>query len=219
MREDATRALALLLLAACSRPDGSAREARPDSAVIAITDTARRSMIMRTGSDTGSEAGTGRRSTLALTSPAFHDGASIPPRFTCDDADHSPPLAWSGAPAPTAAYALIVQDPDAPGGTFVHWVIYDLPAATTSLPEGVPKDASLPQLGGARQGRNDFGGPPGYRGPCPPPGPAHHYHFRLFALDRTLGLAPGATRAEVADAMSGHELARAELVGTYARRK
>src|SRR6266511_2793450 len=107
---------------------------------------------------------------FSLTSTAFTDGAAIPVKHTCDGADVSPPLAWSGAPAGTRAFALIADDPDAPAGTWVHWVLYDLPAAASELPENVAKVETL-DLGGARQGRNDFRRP-GYGGPCPPPGPA-----------------------------------------------
>lgn len=153
---------------------------------------------------------------LALTSSAFKNGHAIPARFTCDGEDISPELSWSGAPQDTESFVLIVEDPDAPGGTFIHWVLYDLPGDTRTLPEGVPKGATLPQLGGARQGHTNFKSL-GYGGPCPPKGPAHHYHFRLFALDAQLGLDAGATRDEVVDAMNAHELGRAELVGTYAR--
>lgn len=155
---------------------------------------------------------------FTLSSPAFQNGDLIPAAYTCDGANRSPPLQWPSAPAHTAAYALIVEDPDAPGGVFIHWVLYDLPGATTSLPEGVPKDATLPQLGGARQGRTSFG-TVGYGGPCPPPGPAHHYHFRLYALDARLGLEPGATRDQLVAAMRGHELGQGELIGLYARAK
>jgi hypothetical protein len=153
---------------------------------------------------------------FTLASSAFQNGDTIPRPYTCDGADESPPLEWRSVPARTAAYALLVEDPDAPHGTFIHWVLYDLPGGTTSLPAGVPKEGTLPQLGGARQGRTSFG-TVGYGGPCPPPGPAHHYHFRLYALDATLGLATGATRDQVVAAMRGHELGQAELVGLYAR--
>ena len=156
---------------------------------------------------------------LSLTSPAFRDGSAIPTQFTCDGADRSPALTWSGASDGTASYALIVEDPDAPSGTFIHWVLYDVPANVHSLPEGVAKGPTVASLGGARQGQTGFKGTPGYGGPCPPKGPAHHYHFRLFALDKLLGLAPGASREDVVTAMRGHELARGELVGTYARQR
>jgi Raf kinase inhibitor-like YbhB/YbcL family protein len=158
------------------------------------------------------------RMAFLLTSPAFTEAAAIPARYTCDGADVSPPLAWSGAPAGTAAFAVIADDPDAPAGTWVHWVLYDLPAGTSRLPENVPKTDTLPAFGGARQGRNDFRRT-GYGGPCPPPGPAHRYFFKLYALDAPLGLPPGARKQEVEAAMQGHVLGVAQLVGTYARAK
>ncbi len=154
---------------------------------------------------------------FALTSTAFTDGTAIPAKYTCDEADVSPPLAWSGAPAGTVSFALIVDDPDAPAGTWVHWVLYNLPATTAELPENVAKVETL-DLGGARQGRNDFQRP-GYGGPCPPPGPAHRYFFKLYALDAPLRLKAGATKQDVEAAMKGHILATAQLVGTYARQR
>jgi Raf kinase inhibitor-like YbhB/YbcL family protein len=153
---------------------------------------------------------------FTLASSAFQNDGTIPRAYTCDGANGSPPLEWRSPPARTAAFALIVEDPDAPGGPFIHWVLYDLPGGTTSLPGSVPKDGTLSQLSGARQGRTSFGAV-GYGGPCPPPGPAHHYHLRLHALDAKLGLDAGATRDQVAAAMRGHELGQAELVGLYAR--
>lgn len=152
---------------------------------------------------------------LTLTSSAFVEGASIPSKHTCDGADSSPPLAWSGAPTPTRNFALIADDPDAPAGTWVHWVIFDLSGVMHALPEGVAKAESV--LAGARQGRNDFKRI-GYGGPCPPPGKPHHYRFTLHALDGPLGLEAGATKAQVERAMEGHVLARARLTGTYGRR-
>ena len=154
--------------------------------------------------------------TLILTSGAFSAGGAIPARHTCDGADRSPPLAWTGAPAGTVTFALDVDDPDAPGGTWVHWVLFDIPGDRAGLPEGVATTERLEWLGGALQGRNDFRRI-GYGGPCPPRGPAHHYHFRLYALDAALPLKPGATRQEVDRAMQGHVLAEATLIGTYAR--
>jgi Raf kinase inhibitor-like YbhB/YbcL family protein len=150
------------------------------------------------------------RTRLAISSSAFQHDAPIPTEFTCDGADESPPLAWSGAPDKTVSYALLVEDPDAPGGTYIHWVLYDLPATTHELPRGASPS-------GAKQGKNSFG-KTGYGGPCPPKGKPHHYHFILIALDKSLGLPPGASHAQVVEAMRGHELARGELVGTYARR-
>ena len=154
--------------------------------------------------------------TFTLVSSAFTNGSAIPARFTCDGEDRSPALSWSGAPAGAASFALIVEDPDAPGGTFIHWVLYDLPANTMSLPEGVPKDAMLPQIGNALQGRTSFKAL-GYGGPCPPKGPPHRYYFRVYALNAKLGLESGASRDQVLTAMKGHELGRAELMGTYSR--
>ena len=154
---------------------------------------------------------------LSVTSPAFKDGSAIPTQFTCDGANRSPALQWSGAPDQTAAYALIVEDPDAPSGTFIHWVLYDIPSNVHAIPEGIAKGPTVASLGGAKQGETGFKGTPGYGGPCPPKGPAHHYHFRLFALDKSLGLKAGASRDDVMQAMRGHEVGRGELVGTYAR--
>lgn len=151
---------------------------------------------------------------MQLETSAFPPGGDIPVRFTCDGSDDSPALEWTEPPAGTQSFALVADDPDAPRGTWVHWVLYDLPARARELPEAVPPDKEL--VSGARQGRNDFR-KIGYGGPCPPPGPAHRYYFRLFALDRALGLKSGATRNEIDRAMEGHILARAELMGRYKR--
>jgi len=153
---------------------------------------------------------------LVLTSGAFTAGGGIPARHGCDGANVSPALAWSGAPPGTVALALIVDDPDAPAGTWVHWVLYNLPASVAALPEGVPATERLPALGGALQGRNDFR-KVGYGGPCPPPGRAHRYFFRLYALGAALPLGAGASRQEVDRAMHGHVLAETTLMGSYAR--
>jgi Raf kinase inhibitor-like YbhB/YbcL family protein len=154
--------------------------------------------------------------TFALTSPSFTDGATIPSQHTCDGPDRSPALRWSGTPAGTRTFALIVDDPDAPAGTWVHWVLFDLPATITELPERVPTHEALADLGGALQGRNDSR-ETGYAGPCPPPGKPHRYFFTLYALDTSLGLPAGATKADVERAMQGHILATAQLMGTYGR--
>jgi len=151
---------------------------------------------------------------MTLTTNAFSPGGTIPRKFTCDGPDASPALKWSGAPAGTQSFALIADDPDAPVGTWVHWVLYDLPATVNELVENVPKQEQLPS--GALHGRNDFR-KIGYGGPCPPPGPAHRYFFKLYALDVKLNLKPGATKAEVEKAMKGHVLAQAELMGKYGR--
>ena len=149
-----------------------------------------------------------------LTTTAFSAGEAIPKKFTCDGPDVSPKLSWGDPPAKTQSFTLIMDDPDAPGGTWVHWVLYDIPADAKELPEGVPKQEQL--AGGARQGRNDFG-KIGYGGPCPPPGKPHRYFFKLYALDSKLNLKSGATKAEIERTMKGHILAQAELIGRYGR--
>jgi Raf kinase inhibitor-like YbhB/YbcL family protein len=155
---------------------------------------------------------------LTLTSPAFAEGGDIPARYTCEGADLSPPLAWSALPDGTRSLALIVDDPDAPDPkapkmTWVHWVLYGLPPSDGSLPEGVGRDA-LPA--GTREGLNDWKRP-GYGGPCPPVG-RHRYFFKLYALDAVLPDLGRATKARLEEAMRGHVLAHAELVGTYAKK-
>lgn len=151
---------------------------------------------------------------LQITSTAFTVGETIPKKFTCDGPDVSPKLTWTEAPPKTQSFALIMDDPDAPVGTWVHWVLYDLPADTKELSEGVSKQEQLPS--GARQGRNDFGRT-GYGGPCPPPGKPHRYFFKLYALDSKLALKAGATKADLERAMKGHVLGQAELMGRYGR--
>ena len=153
---------------------------------------------------------------LILTSGAFTAGGVIPAKHSCDGADISPSLAWSGTPPGTVALALIADDPDAPAGTWVHWVLFNLPGSLTALPEGVAKTDQLADFGGALQGRNDFRRV-GYGGPCPPPGKPHRYFFKLYALDAALPLKAGATKQEVERAMRGHVLAEAALMGTYTR--
>lgn len=152
--------------------------------------------------------------TLKLTSPAFDQGATIPAVYTCDGQNISPPLAWDGVPQGTRALALIVEDPDAPVGTYTHWVLYDLPPTLTALPEGVPL-GERPPVGGA-QGKNDAR-QLGYFGPCPPSG-SHRYIFTLYALNASTNLAPGASKRELLQAMQGHILAQGELMGRYQRR-
>ena len=159
-------------------------------------------------------AKTAPKSKLRLTCPAFTDGQSIPDSFTCTGRNVSPPFLWTGAPKETKSLALICDDPDAPGKTWVHWVVYNMPPTTTGLPEGVPPGEKVP-LGGL-QGINDFH-KLGYGGPCPPRGGAHRYFFKLYALDAMLDLKPGATKAAVVKAMKGHVLAKAQLMGKYRR--
>ncbi len=149
-----------------------------------------------------------------LKSSAFSPGADIPSKFTCDGLDVSPPLSWGEPPAGTRSISLIVDDPDAPAGTWVHWVLYDLPASTRELSESIPKDQELKT--GARQGRNDFGRI-GYGGPCPPPGRPHRYFFKLYALDAKANLKAGASKTDLERAMRGHLLAETQVVGRYKR--
>ncbi len=153
---------------------------------------------------------------FALRSPAFENGGRIPRRYTCDGEDVSPPLEWSGAPRGTRGYALVMYDPDAPRGTFIHWVLYNIPASTTRLPEAVPPSPVVEGIG--VQGVNDFGRT-GYGGPCPPPGHGvHRYFFALHALDTDdIGLGPGASAEEVVERIRGHVLGYAVLMGTYSR--
>lgn len=153
---------------------------------------------------------------LTISSPAFADGGPIPRAHTCDGADLSPPLTWSGVPAAAQQLALIVDDPDAPGRGFVHWVLYGLPASATGVPAGLPRDGALAKPVTARQGSNDFHRI-GYGGPCPPPGPAHRYGFVLYALDIELKLPPGAAKAVLQQAMKGHILEEAKTIGKYGR--
>jgi len=149
--------------------------------------------------------------TMKITSTAFEEGGMIPVKYSCKGSDISPPLEWSGAPEQTVSFVLICDDPDAPVGTWVHWVYFDIPATVNSLPEDFPPGEN-PTVGGT-QGknswrRNDYGGP------CPPGG-THRYFFKLYALDATLNLDPGANKAKVVKAMNGHILAEAQLMGTF----
>jgi len=152
--------------------------------------------------------------TIQLSSTAFDEGQTIPKQHTGDGRNSSPPLRWQDAPAGTASWALICEDPDAPRGTFTHWVLYNVPATARELSEGVPPDTTLAD--GALQGVNDFG-KVGYGGPAPPRGKPHRYLFKLFALARPLDLPPGATKAQVLTAMKGQVLGEGLLMGTYAR--
>jgi Raf kinase inhibitor-like YbhB/YbcL family protein len=145
---------------------------------------------------------------MILGSDAFGEGGTIPVRHTCDGDDASPPLSWRDVPPGTATFALVVDDPDAPAGTWVHWVLFDVPASESEIREG-----GRPR--GAREGRNSWGRA-GYRGPCPPSG-THRYFFKLYAVDRALGLQPGVTAAELVHALEGRVLAEAVLIGRYAR--
>lgn len=155
------------------------------------------------------------KGTMQMTSTAFAEGQPIPAKYTCDGENVSPPLKCDGVPFGAKTLVLIADDPDAPSGTWVHWVLYDLPASTKELPEGLPKSQYLP--GGAKQGLNNFKHL-GYGGPCPPAGKAHRYYFKLYALDCVLDLKPGATKKEVEHAMESHTLGKSQLMGTYKRK-
>lgn len=148
---------------------------------------------------------------LAITSTGFAQGQPIPAKYTCDGQDISPPLHWSDAPQGTQSFALIMDDPDAPAGTWVHWVLFNLPTDRHDLPE----KATPPK--GSLEGKNSWGRL-GYGGPCPPGG-THRYFFKLYALDTTLNLAGGASKEQLLKAMQGHILAQAELMGVYSRKK
>lgn len=149
-----------------------------------------------------------------LTSDAFQNDDTIPERYVCVGEDFSPPLRWTQPPDGTRSFALIVEDQDAAGGTYVHWIAYNIHANTRLLEEAMPVAPELPN--GIRQGRNNDD-TVGYTGPCPP-GTARRYFFRLYALDSRLDLPPGATKQQLLDAMQGHILAKAELVGWHSRR-
>ncbi len=150
---------------------------------------------------------------MVITCPSFAQGEMIPAVYTCDGRDLSPPLQWTGAPPGTRSFALISDDPDAPVGTWVHWVVWNIPSSMNSLEENLPKKDTLP--GGIRQGTTDFRRI-GYGGPCPPSG-THRYYFKLYALDTVLELPPTTTKAQLEKVMKGHVLAQAELMGKYRR--
>ncbi len=149
-----------------------------------------------------------------LTSSAFASGGAIPREYTCDGPDQSPELRWNESPAGTMTFALVMNDPDAPVGDWVHWVVWNMPSDEGGMTKGFSRTAELPN--GTRQGHNDFR-KIGYNGPCPPPGKAHRYFFRVYAVDTKLDLPAGATRAELDSALKGHALAEAEYMGTYRR--
>jgi Raf kinase inhibitor-like YbhB/YbcL family protein len=151
--------------------------------------------------------------TIKITSPAFNEGGMIPKKYTCDGLDVSPPLTWASAPEGTKTFALICDDPDAPMGTWVHWVLFNLPGNINSLSENIPPQRTLSN--NAKQGTNDFG-KIGYGGPCPPGG-THRYYFKIYALDTELNLAPGITKSNLLAAMKGHILGEGQLMGRYKR--
>jgi Raf kinase inhibitor-like YbhB/YbcL family protein len=144
---------------------------------------------------------------MTISSPAFADGKSIPAKYTCDGSDTIPPLAFAGVPQAAKSLALVVDDPDAPGGTFDHWIVWNIPPSTSSVAEG-----KAPQ---GMTGRNGFG-KDGYGGPCPPGG-EHRYFFKLYALDSTMNLSPSSVKADLEKAMKGHVIAQAQMMGRYRR--
>lgn len=149
-----------------------------------------------------------------LSSKEFDNGEVIPIKYTCDGMDISPPLQWDGYPSNTKSFVLIVEDVDAPGRVFTHWLMYNIPGNVDKLEEGVEKIERLPS--GALQGVNDFN-EVGYGGPCPPPGKPHRYIFRIYALDETLDLKPRLSKKELLDSIKGHVIGEAELTGLYSR--
>jgi len=151
---------------------------------------------------------------ISIFSDAFENGSTMPVDYTCDGDDRSPALSWEGLPEGTRSIALIMDDPDAPGRTFVHWVIYNIPADSTGLPAAMPGNTTLDD--GSLQGKNDFGRT-GYNGPCPPPGKPHRYFFKVYALDTSLNLKSGVTRSQLESAMKGHILAQGEMIGKFER--
>jgi hypothetical protein len=150
---------------------------------------------------------------IQITSPVFKDGGTIPKKYTCDDLDVSPPIEWSNVPEGTKSIAIVCDDPDAPMKTWVHWVIFNIPGDVTRLPENVSPEKELEN--GAKQGMNDFH-KVGYGGPCPPSG-MHRYFFKIYALDTTLDLPAGVSKAHLMIALEGHVLSEAHLMGTYTR--
>lgn len=187
----ALAAIMVLSLAACRGEKES--ETRPD-------------VVLTEGEDTMA---------ITVTSPVFEDGGMIPKEYTCDGEDISPPLNISGVPTEARSLALIADDPDAPAGTWVHWVLYNLPPGTTELPENMPVDEKIQN--GAKHGVTDFGRF-GYGGPCPPSG-THRYYFKMYALDTLLNLSGRVSKADVIKAMQGHVLAEGQLMGRYQRQK
>jgi Raf kinase inhibitor-like YbhB/YbcL family protein len=163
----------------------------------------------------GRDTSAGGSSSMTIASDAFEDGKPIPRKYTCDGADRSPPLHWQGVPEGATTLVLVVDDPDAPSGTWNHWLLYNMPSATQALGEGVTTKATLGD--GSRQGTNDFG-KIGYSGPCPPPGSTHRYQFKLYALSGPIELEPGAKREGVLQAIGKQKIvAEAALAGSYGR--
>lgn len=203
MRPMSLAIVTALTLAAYIQPAAKAHKTRLPSAL-----AFRAAAAFAAGRGAPSEAA------MQVHSNVISPGGEFPKRETCDGRDTSPQLAWSGAPPATKSFALILDDPDAPSGTFTHWIVWNIPAGAHELPAAVSKTAESPD--GTRQGRNDFG-KIGYGGPCPPPGKPHRYFFRVYALDHAPAVKAGAGRGDLERAMQGHILAQGELMGRYGR--
>ncbi|HXK33084.1 MAG TPA: YbhB/YbcL family Raf kinase inhibitor-like protein [Dehalococcoidia bacterium] len=203
-------AVVTLAAAACGDDDGNGDGTPAASATAAAPTTA--ASPSPAASPTPAASATPDASAFRLTSEMFGDGETLPVDFTCNGANVSPPLAWENVPDGTQSFALIMDDPDAPGGDFVHWVLYDIPADLRALPEAVPAGETVPGIG--TQGVNGAN-QPGFIGACPPSG-EHRYQYKLYALDALLGLPPRTTKAGLLAAMEGHILAQAQLTGLYA---
>ncbi|OQY29142.1 MAG: hypothetical protein B6244_04715 [Candidatus Cloacimonetes bacterium 4572_55] len=201
--------LVLALLTGCQRQDVS--ELRSQSVNSETTETEKPTPPDRTETEIKSEP----EPTFQVISPAFEEDETVPVRYTCEGDNISPALSWSNVPDAAKELALICDDPDAPAGTWVHWIVFHIPPDTTGLPENFPLDEELPS--GIRQGVTSFQ-TIGYGGPCPPRGRGvHHYLFKLYALDTELSLKPGATKEELLTAMEGHILAETQLIGEFER--
>ncbi|KXA90331.1 hypothetical protein AKJ57_04210 [candidate division MSBL1 archaeon SCGC-AAA259A05] len=153
---------------------------------------------------------------MKISSSAFGDGEEVPVKYTCDGEDVSPPLSIGDVPSEAESLAMVVDDPDAPGGVFDHWIIWNISPDADSIPEGVPTEGVVGSLEGARQGQNGFG-EIGYRGPCPPPGPPHNYRFKIYALDAEIDLKPGIAKEDLEREIRGHVLGEDQIVGVYGR--
>lgn len=181
--------------------------------ILILIVSCKRSPSPETKADQTTEKG-GQSMVFTMTTTAFADSGNIPKKYTCDGEDVSPPLSWSGVPAGTKSFALICDDPDAPMGTWTHWVIWGIPGNAPGLPEGVPKVADVP--GGIKQGLNSWP-KVGYNGPCPPAGKPHRYIFTVFALDSDLDLSANSSKSALENAMKGHILGTAKVTGKYGR--
>jgi hypothetical protein len=203
------------MMSACGVPQAADEQATPtrqSAGLYTLATPAAESVALETSGPAPAEEGE-EQMALQLTSTAFEKGAPIPLKYSCDGEDISPPLDWSDPPAGTQSFALICDDPDAPGGTWVHWVLFNIPAGARSLNEEISPDTTLAD--GSVHGTSSFNSL-GYGGPCPPSG-THRYFFKLYALDKVLELEAGANKADLEAAMENHILAQAELLGTYAR--